>query len=975
MVASTGSGKYTIVYSLSYLQTLDTYLPTAYICELDKNALPGYQRAVALPDNISSYGVDGLDPRQQELFQLSIELGIEYITDSVNKKNKGRTKSLEQLFEDKALQQTIRKTIDNKLDRFFMLIHQTKVFITIDLMRKVKAHEIAITVLDIEARPELRFVKTLTGIHYHMRLRVGEEVIAPHNSPIQIMAYQPGYLLIGNYIVRLTEIDAMKVKPFLKQESIFIKDTMTKDYFEKFILDMTNKVDDVMVEGFDLIKSQSFHKVDWRPVYDFIQGKWYFDVVFRYDAFSFALFEKVTKKNKLHIEGNNVIVYQGLRDLNNEQAYLDQVRALGYEITENKRLSDLGTDAYSIFVHTTTIERQLPQNTHITHLDIEGKNVRLLTATVMENVVLVNDWFDLQGVIRFGNEDYPFSDLIPYIRSGLRLFKLKDGSYAVIPVEILARFEEAIGHAELVDGRWVLHKMYAATLDDQIHTTSLNNQVLYDSSEIDYHHTDSLRAQLRPYQVDGIKWLIAHRLNGLGALLADDMGLGKTLQTLAALLHLSEQSTVESVDAIQGQQLDLFSTPVLHKRDSLQALIVMPASLTYNWYYEAKKYVPSLQSIIYTGPQRKSAAPTLFTFDLVLTTYQTALSDMDILSRTKWKYIILDESHYIKNRESKIFKALSNLQCEYKLSLSGTPIENSLSDLWSQMEFINPSILGTYPSFKKKYQDPIQKQKDEQVLAALKKIIDPYILRRTKRQVLSELPELIENIHYSEMTPDQTSVFETEKSRARNFLLELDKGEQSSRIHVLSSILRLRQIASHPMMADATYSGDSGKFMDIIEHIDTVCKSGQKVLVFSSFVSMLTLISERLTDDKIDHLMLTGSDSSEDRIRNVERFQRDEDIHVFLISLKAGGTGLNLTAADYVFILDPWWNPKIEEQAIARAHRMGQENNVNVIRFVSRNSIDEKIIKLQSTKRELAEHMIDTQQIPLDDAELRDLLD
>jgi non-specific serine/threonine protein kinase len=273
------------------------------------------------------------------------------------------------------------------------------------------------------------------------------------------------------------------------------------------------------------------------------------------------------------------------------------------------------------------------------------------------------------------------------------------------------------------------------------------------------------------------------------------------------------------------------------------------------------------------------------------------------------------------------------------------------------MEFINPDILGPFSQFQMDFKNPIEKQNDSHALEELKQIIDPYILRRTKAMVAPDLPKLIEHIHYSEMSDEQAKLFETEKSRARNHLLSL--GEPASRIHILSSIMRLRQLSNHPRLLHVDFLGTSGKFDDIVAGISDVVRSGNKILVFSSFLNCLNILGEFLNDLEIKYLTLTGSDSESQRSEAVRTFQENAEFQVFLISLKAGGTGLNLTAADYVFIIDPWWNPHVERQAIARAHRIGRTSPVFVTRFISTNSIEEKILKLQTSKSVLAENLID----------------
>jgi non-specific serine/threonine protein kinase len=337
--------------------------------------------------------------------------------------------------------------------------------------------------------------------------------------------------------------------------------------------------------------------------------------------------------------------------------------------------------------------------------------------------------------------------------------------------------------------------------------------------------------------------------------------------------------------------------------------------------------------------------------------------------------VVLDEAHYIKNKDAQIFKAINELNTKNKLSLSGTPMENSLSDLWAQMEFINPKILGEYSSFKKIFQDPIEKYKDVDSMEELKKILSPFILRRTKKEVLKELPDVEEQILFSEMSDDQKKLVETEKSKARNLMLSPEY-DQKMKFHVFAAILRLRQLANHPKLMDANSNIMSGKYEDVTNTIDTLTLGENKVLMFSSFVSHLKLYEQYLASNNINYTKLTGEENTKQKKQAEEKFQNDDSCKVMLITVKAGGVGLNLTSANYVLILDPWWNPFPEEQAIARAHRIGQQRKVTVIRFISKDSIEEKILRLQERKIEIVNNFMDFDSMPeLTDETIMELLE
>ena len=448
---------------------------------------------------------------------------------------------------------------------------------------------------------------------------------------------------------------------------------------------------------------------------------------------------------------------------------------------------------------------------------------------------------------------------------------------------------------------------------------------------------EGFRGELRPYQRAGYNWLRFLNEYKLGGCLADDMGLGKTVQTLTLL-----QSEKDS--------------------GAGTTLLIMPTSLIYNWEMEATKFTPGLKILNYTGTLRNKDVTRFENYDLVLTSYGITRLDVELLQKFYFNYVILDESQVIKNPSSNIAKAVRELKSRHKLVLTGTPIENTTLDLWSQMSFINPGILGTQTYFRNEFQNPIEKKADETRSKKLGMIIKPFILRRHKSQVATELPEKVENIQYSVMTPEQEKKYEEVKTHYREKIFKLieQEGLGNSRFMILEGLTKLRQLANHPRMIEQGYTGDSGKLEDITHMLQNAMGEGHKILVFSQFVKHLDLVKQYLKTNKIDFAYLDGS--STDRKEQVERFNKDQKLKIFLISIKAGGLGLNLTEADYVFILDPWWNPAVEAQAIDRAHRIGQKKKVFTYKFITRNTVEEKILMLQQKKLKLTHELITTEE-------------
>jgi SNF2 family DNA or RNA helicase len=404
------------------------------------------------------------------------------------------------------------------------------------------------------------------------------------------------------------------------------------------------------------------------------------------------------------------------------------------------------------------------------------------------------------------------------------------------------------------------------------------------------------------------------------------------------------------------------------------SLIVVPASLIQNWMNEIERFAPSLKVAAHTGIHRPRNTAGFKYCDVIISSYHTVRQDIDFLREYEFHYVILDESQMIKNPHSKLYRAMSDLRASHKMVVTGTPIENSLTDLWSQINFVNEGLLGSLSFFKKRFVRTIEKKKDQDQEQRLKDLINPFILRRTKEEVAKELPPLYEQYRFCNMTDEQKRLYEEEKSTIRNNLLEnLEEiGLERSALMVLKALTRLRQLSNHPLMVEDDYEYGSGKYDEVFRNIESVVSEGHKVLIFSSFVKHLDLYARELDRLNWEYARLTGATVR--RQDQVDKFQNDPGCRIFLISLKAGGVGLNLTAADYVFMLDPWWNPAAEMQALNRAHRIGQDKSVFVYRFISNHTVEEKIQRLQQRKSELAKTFI-TSNNPLRDMRREEILD
>ncbi len=602
------------------------------------------------------------------------------------------------------------------------------------------------------------------------------------------------------------------------------------------------------------------------------------------------------------------------------------------------------------------------------------------------------DWFGFECGIRLGRDKVNLLPcLIEYLRSQPSTFRLSDlrhldpktripirieqsGRYVAVPV---SRLRAVLGIlAELFDddplddeGRLKLHGLRAAQIVSDSRREGENRLVdqapdyLLQTTEaiealkpkVEASVPEGFQASLRPYQEEGFRWLQFLREQGLGGILADDMGLGKTVQTLCHLFHEKKEG-----------------------RADLPILIVAPKSVVPNWEKEIKKFAPSLTVLALQGPGRKRFYPVLRFSDVVVTSYPVLLRDADELRAQEFHYIVLDEAHTIKNAGSGVTQVAWRLRARHRLCLSGTPIENHLGELWSLFHFLMPGFLGSEDSFRRCYRVPIEKNRDEDRRQRLAKRVGPLMLRRTKDLVAKDLPPKTEIVRTIELTPKQIELYEgVRASLSRDLKEEINRrGIEASKILILDALLKLRQICCHPhllSLASAQKVKNSAKLDLLMELLPDMVEEGRRILIFSQFAQMLALIEKALDKRKIRYQTLTGA--SKDRGGLCDTFQAGK-VPVFLISLRAGGTGLNLTAADTVIHYDPWWNPALEAQATDRAYRIGQQNPVFVYKLISQGTIEEKILYLQQKKRALFQGILEgaPQMLEFDESTLADLL-
>ncbi|MFW5819792.1 MAG: DEAD/DEAH box helicase [Bacteroidota bacterium] len=860
----------------------------------------------------------------------------------------------------------IRPYIEKRLQKVFEIIRGSniKVFMR-EISRSNVFDEDFLKVLPYDAHPVFQFTRTNEGSSYSLQLFSEKGQIKLQDKSFDVIVNKPAILRISNRIVFVPDIESKKLLPFFKKDKIFIPEKTTIHYFKTFAKQIIRDYE-VKATGFGIrypepekksfltLERNLYNKAVLVPSFHYGKRK----ILPNFEQKVFVDF---------HQEKGDFYFEKYSRDLEWEQSSHDLLSDLGlisFDMVnyEKKSSRDL-TFEDQLYEITTWINKnrsELEDNDIIIQQGNIEKNLYLGKTNLKIESNLKIDWFEILAEITCGDYCFPLLNLKKNILEDNREYLLPDGSIFIIPEEWFGRFKELFDFGKIEKGKIRLHKQHFFIIEkaekegtrEFTQLEKLNRRENLDPVIL----PKALNATMRPYQVEGFTWLWYLQQNNLGGCLADDMGLGKTLQTLCLLLKNKEEYTTQNSHRGESFQQDLFSA----QDENSTSLIVVPASLVHNWVNEVKKFAPSLKVYEHIGSQRSKNIHSLNRYDVIISSYHTVRQDIEQLSSFPFHYVILDESQVIKNPSSKLYRSMLLLNSKFRMVLTGTPIENSLIDLWAQLNFINNGLLGSLNFFRREYVTPVEKKKDPDREEELKKLINPFILRRKKEEVAKELPEMTEQVIFCDMTEEQRKFYEEEKSSIRRYIFEKieDEGIHKSSMIVLQGLTRLRQISNHPVLVDENYREESGKFNEIIRNINSIISEGHKVLVFSSFVKHLQLVKQKLGEENLEYTLLTGASTKREKI--VQAFQDNPQCKIFLISLKAGSTGLNLTAADYVFILDPWWNPASEEQAVNRAHRIGQEKNVFVYRFISENSIEEKIQYLQEKKTKLAETFVNS---------------
>lgn len=956
-----------IIYSLYQHEYLG-YVFESFIVHLDEKGKLTYQHQSISSKNAREF-TKGLDSRDFELIELMDSMGQDAVLKHFSKKVMKPEEFFSKVYHKQKGDVLVQEQIEAYMEkRRAAALEKMKGKLLFEMGNDGEPTWRKVEVLEERASIQFHFMRGENSTNYYPTISYKGKKLEIPDPAAYLICRHPAWMVFKGKLYGFEKfVDGKKLQPFLAKKSVVIPKNLEETYYNRFVAPLIASFDDIEASGFEIAK----HEYDPHPLLTISElapatateaatlfdhhhehegpandeaGKIVFDLSFRYgkskfrgDAFG-GVSVTVEKKE------SDYVFHRFKRNIDGEKKYAQTLIKLGLPL-RGFRTAVEKAQAFSWLnenrVNLLNLGFEVSQPDNKDKKYFVGKAVMELE--VKENI----DWFDIHAKIHFGEFEISFKELRKLILKKKVEFKLPNGEIAIIPEAWLIKYGDlfALSETHGTNEKPVLKKHHISLLQEleegklaKVHMSDRLRNLQSFTGIRDYDLPNGFQGTLRPYQKAGYNWLRFLNEFHLGGCLADDMGLGKTVQTLALLQSEKEKGNAGT------------------------SLLIMPTSLIYNWEMEAAKFTPELKIFTYTGTLRNKDSSLFSKYDVVLTSYGITRLDIENLLKFYFNYIILDESQVIKNPTSNIAKAVIQLQSRFRLTLSGTPLENTTMDLWSQMTFINPGLLGGQTFFKNEYQIPIEKKADEAKTKKLNSIIKPFVLRRLKSQVATDLPEKVENIHYTNMTTEQEQKYEEVKSFYRHKILDqIDKeGINNTRMMILEGLTKLRQISNHPRMIDIKYSGGSGKLEDVSFMIENAILEGHKLLIFSQFVKHLDIVKELLKNRKVPFAYLDGS--STDRKEQVEKFNKDPDLKIFLISIKAGGLGLNLTEADYVFILDPWWNPAVEAQASDRAHRIGQKKKVFTYKFITRNTVEEKILQLQKHKLKLSENLIQSEE-------------
>jgi SNF2 family DNA or RNA helicase len=848
--------------------------------------------------------------------------------------------------------------------------------------------------------PLFHFRRDETGMNYFVTIKHRGEKVHFCDPESELLIAQPAWLLTPNRLLFFgANVEGKKIKPFLRKPFIHIDPHQEATYMQKFVGPLLEN-HDVYALGFDIVTDQ----LEVQPLLK-LTSAWESPHLVLYMKYGNWVFPyHVNKKVNVRLEEKEgTYTFHRIKRLYSvEKQKIETLKELGLSQTNGSLFTLDSQDFDALDIVSWVNENQNTLERAGFEIQQEDGATQYYLGSIQLLVTVKNgiDWFDVHAVVKLEGFEIPFIKLRKNILEKRREYVLPNGKVVILPAEWFTQFAQIVNLADVHDEAYRvrnIHVSLLADLDEYLNEAPPTpdwTEVLHRGAIPTVDIPSQFQGELRNYQLEGYSWIRFMQQNRFGALLADDMGLGKTIQTLAQLQHLAleyqKEKAQQPLSAVAGGEstaeiTEIVNAPLASDGKPLPPeamhngpiLIIAPKSLLYNWMSESAKFCPALKTALYSGLNRQKMVSTFGKLDLVVMSYGTMRNDVEVLRNYRFNCIVLDESQAIKNPSSQTSRALLKLQSRSRIALTGTPIENTLLDIWSQMNFLNPGLLGSYTYFEKQFIRPIEKGANPQKTEELRKLIDPFVLRRTKKQVMKELPPKIEKVHFCEMSAEQAELYESVKNQYRNEILNhvTELGISKSRLKIFNGLMHLRQIALNPTLTDVNYEGGSGKDDEIMRMLLRAVANGHKVLFFSQFVGYLKVFEDMFEQQGVEYCYLDGSMDEKERQAQIDLFQNDDKKRVFLLSLRAGNSGLNLTAADYVFLADPWWNPFTMKQAEDRAHRIGQDKPVFSYKFITKDTIEEKILALQAKKAALAESVIPDEDSILSSLNLEELED
>src|SRR5687767_1046359 len=857
------SQPFQIIYSLYQHEYLG-FIFESYIVHLDEKGKLTYQHQNISSKNAREF-IKGLDDRDFELIDVMDSMHQDAIakkfSSKIVKPEEFLTKTYDKVKGNELIQEQIEEYMEKRRAK---VLEKLRGKMLVEMGNDGEPTWRKIEVLDKRATIQFHFMRTNENTNYYPTIHYQGKKLDLPNDSAYLVCKSPAWMVLNGKLYGFEKhVDGKKLIPFFSKKFVVIPKNVEETYYNRFIAPLIASFDDVEASGFEINKStydpypiltlSELHTAQpstapslfdhGAPPEDTSDetGKIVFDLSFKYGKHRFRGDNIGPVSVSLEKQGDGYIFHRVTRKADIEKNFLHTLQKLGLA-TKGFRVAIPKSEAFSWLnenrVNLLNLGFEVSQPESRDKKYFVGKAV--IEVEVKENI----DWFDIHAKIRFGEFEVPFKELRKLILRRKVEFKLPNGEIAIIPEAWLTKYADlfALSETEGDHEKPVLRKHHLNLVKEleegnlaKVHLSEKLRSLNSFSGIKNYPLPAGFKGELRPYQRAGYNWLRFLQEYNLGGCLADDMGLGKTVQTLTMLLAEKEAGSGTS-------------------------LLVMPTSLIYNWEMEANKFTPELRILNYTGTLRNKDIKRFENYDLVLTSYGITRLDVELLQQFYFNYIILDESQVIKNPTSNIAKAVRELKSRHKLVLTGTPIENTTMDLWSQMSFINPGILGTQTYFRNEFQNPIEKKADEAKSKKLGSIIKPFILRRHKSQVATELPEKVENVQYSVMTMEQEKRYEEVKAHYREKIFKLieQEGLGNSRFMILEGLTKLRQLANHPKMVEQGYTGDSGKLEDVTYMLENAIAEGHKVLIFSQFVKHLDLIRQYLKTSKIDFAYLDG---------------------------------------------------------------------------------------------------------------------